>query len=121
MEPANHGIAFYGWREPLGGGGSYNLTKNVYVAYNTITNWEKGVLLPAAIFSDLEVSGGIWEHNYILQSNSTCADGIQINAEPDHYPTGIIVRYNKVWMTTKPAFFADNADYAEVDIYYNLF
>ncbi len=120
---ANHGIAIYGWRTALGGTGGWYLAKNIYFAYNTITNWGERGDPSAAIFFNLGISGAIAEHNYILQSNSTCAGGIAIGDghEPNYYPKGIIVRYNEVLMTTKAAFFAWNSAHSEVDVYYNLF
>ena len=117
----NNAIAIYGWVLGLDPGGSYHCTHDIYIANNNITNWGEIGNPGAGIVVFVDVDGGIIEHNVITQGTTTPDDGIQFSSEGTHYARDIDVRYNKVWMTTKPAFVMDNANYAEVDIYYNIF
>jgi hypothetical protein len=97
-----------------------------YVGYNSVSNFGRSGSFGCGIMVNNKTTNIIIEHNTVLDDINGTGSGISINSnEPNlgYFPTGIIVRYNKVTInrTNEWCFFAQQGQAQTVDIYYNIF
>ena len=99
--------------------------KNVYIGYNTLTNWgRRGTSTGYGLQINNKITDVIIEHNTLTTGINGHGNAIHIESNepnPGWFPTGVIVRYNKINATLDNTFciYITQGQAKSVDVYCN--
>jgi len=116
-------LAFYGGKSP--DGGTPAECKNVYIGYNTLTNWgRRGQSTGYGLQINNKITNVVIENNTLSTGINGHGNALQIESNeplPGWFPTGVIVRYNKINATHDNTFciYITQGQAKTVDVYYN--
>jgi uncharacterized repeat protein (TIGR02059 family) len=117
-------LAFYGGKSPDGGIPAE--CKNVYIGYNTLTNWgRRGQSTGYGLQINNKITNVVIEHNTLTTGPYGHGNGLHIESnEPiaGYFPSAVIVRYNKIYATADNTYciYITQGQAKTVDVYYNL-
>jgi len=117
-------LSFYGGK--TSDGGTPAQCKNVYIGYNTLTNWgRRNQSTGYGLQINNKITDVIIEHNTLTTGPNGHGNAFQIESNETvqgWFPTGIKVRYNKIYATTDNTFcmFITQGQAKTVDVYSNL-
>jgi hypothetical protein len=100
--------------------------KNIYIGFNTLTNWgRRGQTTGYGLQLNNKITGVIVENNNLTTGPNGHGNAFHIESNeplPGWYPTGVIVRYNKIYSTIDNAFciYITKGQAKTVDVYSNL-
>lgn len=116
-------LSFYGGKTQ--DGGTPAECKNVYIGYNTLTNWgRRGTTTGYGLQINNKITNVIIEHNTMTTGINGHGNAMHIESNestPGWFPSGVIVRYNKINATLDNTFciYITQGQAKSVDVYYN--
>jgi len=110
-----------------GDGATLSECSNVLIKNNTLTNWgRRGETTGYGLQINNKVTNAIIEENILTTGANGHGNGMQIESNETtlgYFPTGIIVRYNKITVSESDNFclYIQHGQAKTADIYYNIF
>ena len=117
-------LAFYGGK--TADGGTPSQAKNIYIGYNTMTNWgRRGKTTGYGLQINNKITDVIIEKNYLTTGPNGRGNAMQIESNESlagAFPERVVVRYNKIYATVDNTYciFITQGQAKTVDVYYNL-
>jgi len=117
-------LAFYGGKSA--DGGTPAQCKNVYIGYNSLTNWgRRGQTTGYGLQINNKITDVIIEHNTLTTGLNGHGNALHIESNesvPGWFPARITVRYNKFYATADNTFciYITQGQAKTVDVYSNL-
>ena len=117
-------LAFYGGK--TADGGTPAQAKNIYIGYNTMTNWgRRGKTTGYGLQINNKITDVIIEKNYLTTGPNGRGNAIHVESNESAagaFPERITIRYNKIYATVDNTYciYITQGQAKTVDVYYNL-